>query len=248
MNGILAIDIGNTSTHYALHRNGRFLKRGRVATSALLKNIRVFRKFRGPGTSVEAVIASVVPPVGDRLRGALKKLGFKTFLIGRDVAVPIKNRYRNPRQVGIDRLVNALAAWRRYRRDLVIVDFGTAVTFDVVSKKGEYLGGVIAPGIEISLEALYRKTALLPRIELRRPKTVVGRDTAESIRSGCSYGIGGLCDRVIEEIEKSRRTRCLVLATGGYAAFIRRYCRRIRLIDPDLTLKGIVLTRLPKKP
>jgi type III pantothenate kinase len=156
--------------------------------------------------------------------------------------VPIINRYRTPREVGVDRLVNALAAHRRYRRAVIVIDFGTAITFDFVSKKGEYLGGVIAPGIETSLEALFQKTALLPRIRMAKPRSVMGRDTVESIRAGCAYGIGGLCDRVVEEIRRHYRSKPLVIATGGYARFMRRYSRSIQKIDGCLTLHGIYQT------
>ena len=109
-------------------------------------------------------------------------------------------------------------------------------------KKGDYLGGVIAPGIEISLEALFQKTALLPKIRLAHPEGIIGKDTVESIRAGCSYGIGGLCDRVVDEIKKQLSLRPLVIATGGYAKFMSKYCKRIQKIDPDLVLRGIYYT------
>jgi len=164
------------------------------------------------------------------------------FVIGKDLSVPIVNRYKNPKQVGIDRLLNAYAGYRLYRRELIIIDFGTAITFDLVSAKGEYLGGIIAPGIEISLEALFQKTALLPKIRLAHPASMIGRNTTESIRVGCTVGIGGLCDRIVERLRKQHLRHSLVLATGGYAKFMSRYCRSISRIDEDLVLKGIVWT------
>ena len=154
----------------------------------------------------------------------------------------IINRYKNPRQVGVDRLVNAAAAFDRYHRDTIVIDFGTAITFDIVSKKGEYLGGVIAPGIEITLEALNQKTALLPKIRLTHPKNLIGRDTAESIRVGCSVGLGGLCDRLVERISRRYHLHPLVIATGGYARFMTRYCKSIQKIDTELTVRGILLS------
>ena len=169
------------------------------------------------------------------------KLKLPAFLVGKDIAVPIINRYKNPKQVGVDRLLNAYAGYSLYKRELIIIDFGTAITFDLVSKKGEYLGGIIAPGIEISLEALFQKTALLPKIRLAHPGSLIGRNTVESIRVGCSVGIGGLCDRIVEELRRKELRKPLVIATGGYAHFMRRYCKTVAKIDDQLVLKGIAL-------
>ena len=246
---ILAIDIGNTSAHLALYSNGRFGTEFRVPTAQLQQLAATqIRKRVSPKNLTAAVIASVVPEAGRRLKKIISdEFGFPVWLIGKDVPVPIVNRYKNPRQVGIDRLLNAYAAYRLYRRALVIIDFGTAITFDIVSKKGEYLGGIIAPGIEISLEALFQKTALLPKIRLRHPSSLIGRDTVESIRVGCSVGIGGLCDRVIERLRRTSLRNPLVIATGGYARFMRRYCKSIDKIDDQLVLKGIVWSLLRNK-
>lgn len=246
MRPLLVADVGNTSALFALFQNGRFKNRLRLSTHRLKRQGLARLKSRFKRSGIEAaVIASVVPWAGNYLKKNIPRcLGFKAYLIGRDLQVPMPNRYRNPRQVGMDRLMNALAAYRRYRRALVIVDFGTAITLDVVSEKGEYLGGVIAPGIEISLEALFQKTALLPRIRLLHPSHVIAKDTVESIRVGCSVGIGGLCDRLVERIRKRLRRKPLVVATGGYADFMARYSEKIDRIDADLVLKGIVLTYL----
>lgn len=238
----IAVDIGNTSALFAAYKGKKIAKTlrlatGFVATPKALPVIAEWAKVCGT-----AVIASVVPSASLFLRKMLPKEGIRTLVIGRDLQVPILNRYKNPKQVGADRLVNAVAAHELYHRDAIVIDFGTAITFDVVSKKGEYLGGVIAPGIEISLEALFQKTALLPKIRLAHPKNVVGRDTIESIRSGCTFGIGGLCDRVVEEIRHRHRMDPIVIATGGYAKFMAKYCRSIDKVDPNLTLTGIRLT------
>ena len=236
----LAIDVGNTSIHFALCRGGRFVRHFRIATKDGSKSaIAAIQKNRA---MAPAVIASVVPAVGELLKKNIKrKLGLPAYLIGKDITLTIKNKYKNPKQVGVDRLLNAMAAYKEHPGELIIVDFGTAITFDVVSKKGEYLGGVIAPGIEISLDAIFQRPALLPKTKLEHPKDLIGRDTVESIRVGCSVGIGGLCDRVIEEISTRYRMKPYVIATGGYAEFISRYCRYIRKIDPDLIMKGIGL-------
>ena len=240
----LAVDVGNTSIHFAFYSHGRFGKEFRVSTKDVRLAVAMIRKNNA---IAPAVIASVVPKVGQWLKKEIySKLSVPAYLIGKDLPVPVVNKYKNPKQVGIDRLLNALAAHHDHPRELVIIDFGTAITFDVVSKKGEYLGGVIAPGIEISLEALFQKTALLPRIHLEHPKNLIGRDTIESIRVGCSTGIGGLCDRVVEAISRQYKMKPYVVATGGYAKFMSRYCRSFCQIDPLLIMKGIRLTYLKK--
>ena len=240
---IIAIDIGNTSTAFGYFNNGRLVRTKRLLTCRLESKAIGFLKWYFPLKRMDAaVVASVVPDKSSFLKKALpKKLGLKTVVLGRDIPVPIKNKYKNPGEVGIDRLVNAFAFFEKYKRGGIVVDFGTAITFDVVSKRGEYLGGVIAPGIEISLEALYQRTALLPEIRLSHPKNMIGKDTVESIRIGCSHGIGGLCDRIIGEISARFASQPLVLATGGYARFMSRYSRKINVIDTHLTLRGIAL-------
>ncbi len=235
MKKILLIDIGNTSTLFAYAE----VKTRKL--SKLSRRITGKAHFTIPKEKTDtAVIASVVPAANGPLKKALAKKGIRSYFLGKDIPVPIKNLYRNPRQVGVDRLVNALAGFEKYKRELIIIDFGTATTFDVVSGHGEYLGGVIAPGIKLSLDALFQKTALLPRIKLEHPSHVIGRQTVDSIRSGCSFGMGGLCDRVVDEISHMLKSKPMVIATGGYASFMKRYCRSIRKIEPNLTLLGIL--------
>jgi type III pantothenate kinase len=232
---IFLVDIGNTSTLFALAdlKTGKIIKEFRQPTGRSYSRI--------PDTQAHAaVIASVVPSANPAIKKAFAQKNIKSYFLGKDIRVPIKNLYRNPKEVGIDRLVNALAGYEKYKKELVIIDFGTATTFDVVSKKGEYLGGAIAPGIKISIEALSQRTALLPKIELTHPTGIIGKGTIDSIRSGCSYGAGGLCDRIVDEIAKARKAKPLVIATGGYAEYMRRYCRSIRKIEPNLTLQGIL--------
>jgi type III pantothenate kinase len=236
---LLAIDIGNTSTHFARFKGSRIVREWRMSTNAVFKRKNSFRKQFSLNDTRVILIASVVPRAGIFLRDFFKKSGLSVYLLGKDLKPPIVNRYRRPRQVGMDRLMNALAAYRIFRKEAIVIDFGTAITFDIVSRKGEYLGGVIAPGITITLEALAARTALLPKIELRHPRRLVADNTAESIRVGCSYGIGGLCDRIIRLIQEHYRFNPVVVATGGYAGFMKRYCRSIKKIDPRLTLKGI---------
>lgn len=241
---LLCIDVGNTSTQFALTSGQKIVWQFRLPTSAVPVKAVSFLKRKKLRNIEAVVIASVVPGTGRFLRRHLpQKLGLKTVLIGADLRVPIKNLYRKPSQVGTDRLVAALAASAE-RCPVIVVDFGTAITFDAVSSRGEYLGGVIAPGIEISLDALFERTALLPKIRLKHPASRIGRDTVESIRIGCSVGIAGLCDRIIAEIRRALGRKTKVVATGGYARFISRYCREIDAIRPNLVLQGISDTYL----
>ena len=243
MKDLLAIDVGNTSVHFAFYTNGKWRGEFRIPTQEIeAKAVRVLKsKFKNK--RLDAVIGSVVPKTGKYLKKAIERsLNARVFMIGPKFPVPIVNKYRKPSQVGVDRLLSALAAFHQHKKALIVIDFGTAITFDVVSKKGEYLGGVIAPGIEISLEALFQKTALLPKIRLSHPHNLIGKDTVESIRVGCSVGIGGLCDRIVERIEKRYGFKAKVIATGGYAPFMSRYCRKFSSIEPRLISKGIFLT------
>mgnify|MGYP001569197767 CR=1 FL=1 len=240
----LAVDAGNTSIHFAFYKKGA-RRRHLSVSSRVSKKIltRFLAKHFSGLRQAEVVIASVVPDVNGILKDFFgKKQEVRMRFVGAKLPVGMVNRYQNPKQVGVDRLLGALAAYRRFRKELIVIDFGTAITFDVVSRKGEYLGGAIAPGIEISLEALFQKTALLPKIVLEHPRNVIGRNTTESIRVGCSVGIGGLCDRMVEAISKKHRLKPVVIATGGYAAFMKKYCRSIHHIDPNLILDGILLT------
>jgi type III pantothenate kinase len=241
----LAIDIGNTSIHGAFRNGARWEKHFRVATRKKEKKLRrELDKYLGTLKDAEVYVASVVPSAGPILRRYFaQKKNVRFVLVGEDVRVPITNRYSKPKQVGVDRLLNALAVYKKYKKAAIVIDFGTAITFDVVNAKGEYLGGVIAPGIEISIEALFRKTALLPRIQLRHPKGSIGKDTVNSIRIGCAVGIGGLCDRITETIAGQLKTRPKIIATGGYAPFMRRYTHAFNAIARDLTLDGIFFTR-----
>ena len=153
--------------------------------------------------------------------------------------VPIKNKYRYPRQVGQDRLVGAYAARILYGSPAIVIDFGTAITFDVISSKGEYMGGIIVPGIRLTAESLFKKTAMLPLVSIVRPKALIGRDTTNSILSGIFYGYGALCDGLIRQLTRTMRSSPRVIATGGYAALMKKYSSHIRRIDPDLIFRGL---------
>ena len=156
------------------------------------------------------------------------------------MVAPIKNRYKNPKQVGQDRLVGAYGAMKIYGCPLIVVDLGTAITFDVISPKGEYLGGAIVPGIRLSAESLFLKTALLPHIEIQAPGHIIGKTTQESILSGLFYGYGSLCRGFIDLISQQIKSKPKVVMTGGHTGLMKKFVSpKIRIIDEDLVFKGI---------
>jgi type III pantothenate kinase len=148
-------------------------------------------------------------------------------------------RYDNPREVGADRIVNAVAAFERYRRSLIVIDFGTATTFDYITPQGEYLGGAIAPGIQISSEALFQKASKLPRVEFMAPRQVVGKDTITSMQAGIVYGYIGLVDGIVIRMKQEVKTDPYVIATGGLAGLIAAHSETISEVDELLTLRGL---------
>jgi type III pantothenate kinase len=149
--------------------------------------------------------------------------------------------YRIKNEVGQDRLVNAFAAKVLYGTPAVIIDFGTAITFDIISKRGDYLGGLILPGIELSLSSLYRNTALLPKVELERTSSIIGKDTVSSMRGGILFGFGAMCDGLVAQYKKILGKSIKVIATGGNAPLVKSYAKSVQIVDEDLTLKGLQL-------
>ena len=245
---ILAIDIGNTNITFGLFRGSRLLKKVQFATFSVSRYNYFARKLKkdwvGPGLKA-IIICSVVPKAEKALAKALAgSFDSRILILGKDVKVPIKNLYKNPKQVGQDRLVAAYAARALYgdKRPLVVIDFGTAVTFDVVSKKGAYLGGLIVPGMEMSLSALSEKAALLPKVELKRPSFILGKTTRDSMTSGAFYGYAAMCDGLINKLEKRFNQKFFVLATGGGAHLIAPLSSSIKKVDNNLVLRGMNLT------
>lgn len=237
---ILAVDVGNTNIDFGIFREGRLKQSFKIPTHKI-KSVSL-QKFFQKLKPQEAIICSVVPKLNRELERKIKKIvGKKPFFVGKDIFVPLKNLYRNPKQVGQDRLVNAYAASRLYQLPAVVVDFGTAITFDVISKKKEYLGGMILPGLSISLEALYKNTALLPKIKLSKPQEFIGKDTKNSILSGIIYGFSCLTDELTRRIRKIIGKNTLLIGTGGNIKLIFPYCQKLNKIDPFLTLKGLFL-------
>lgn len=251
---LLAIDIGNTSTTLGLFKASKLLSVQRLTTSSISPYYyeRQLRKIfsRIKEKELEGIIiCSVVPRALKTLKITLKRLfHLRLLIVGQDIKTGIKNLYKRPKQVGQDRLVNARAAYEIYKKGCIIVDFGTAVTIDVVNHKKEYLGGLIVPGLEISLEALAGRTALLPRLKLSKPKNLIGKNTKESMLSGIFYGFGSLCDGVVAKFKAKLKKDLLVVTTGGQSSAVKPYCRNINVLRPNLTLEGLkIIYRARKK-
>lgn len=240
---LLAVDIGNTSIHSGIFKGGVLKKTFRIPTYA--KNLRpkYIKRLRPYLKKIERVIiVSVVPGALKRVEKTLKNVfGKPVLVIGRDVDSGVKNLYKRPKQVGQDRLVNARAAYELYGGGSIIVDFGTAITIDVVNKNKQYLGGVIVPGVEISLKALSERAYFLPDVSVKRPKGILGKETRQSMISGAVYGFSSLCDGIVQRLKRRCSRSATVIATGGLSRLIGPYCKTIDKIEPELTLKGLRL-------
>ena len=242
---LLTLDVGNTSITMGIFRGQKLLAARRIPTHGLgvyTKPIRDFLHRQGKSHQKLSgvIISSVVPRATAVLKRNLKELALpRPLILGEDLKAPIVNRYRIPSQVGQDRLVNAIAAYELYGGPAIVVDFGTAVTIDLVSGRREYLGGLIVPGIEIALEALSERAALLPRIKLTPPKEFLGRDTVSSMRSGIFFGYSALCDGIVNQLKAKYAKKAKVIATGGHCRLLAPLCRTIRIVNPNLTLQGL---------
>jgi len=239
---LLAADIGNTSVSFGIFSGKSLLKKWKMRTDSLnyLGDLQKKLRRRSRRNIDGIIVSSVTPKALLKLDKALCGMfSLKPIVVGKGVTAPIKNLYKRPEKVGQDRLVNAVAAWHIYKKGAVIVDFGTAVTFDLVTDRGEYAGGIIVPGMEISLDNLSRRAALLPKISLRPPEQLLGRDTITSMRSGIFYGYGALCDGVVGKLKSKYGKNLNVIATGGHAKMISRFAESIDIVDEDLTLKGL---------
>jgi type III pantothenate kinase len=246
---ILVLDVGNTNITLGVYKGEKQLVHWRIATirdrtedemGILIKNLFADRGLN-PAEIEGIAISSVVPPLMFALeRMAVKYFGHKPIIVGPGVKTGLNIKYENPREVGADRIVNAVAALEKYGAPLIIVDFGTATTFCVINEKGDYMGGVVAPGIGISTEALYNKAAKLPRIEIARPASVVGRNTVTSMQSGVLYGFTGQVDGIVSRIKKEfNNLPFKVVATGGLSGLIAAESYEIEIKDDELTLDGL---------
>ena len=245
---LLAIDVGNTNTVCGAFRGERLIASWRVSSdgertadewAALLFGLLAYRGLR-PEDIRGVVAASVVPPVTATLESFVREyLHLEMFSVGPGIKSGVHILLENPKEVGADRVANALAGYHVHGGPVIIVDFGTATTFDAVSGRGEYLGGAIAPGIAISMEALFRYTAKLPRVELTRPLHAIGRNTVEGMQSGIMFGYVGLVEGLVRRFREQLGQHTKVVATGGLADAIARETRAIDVVDPNLTLTGL---------
>ncbi len=248
MMSLLTIDIGNTNISAGIFKGSKLLGKTKIPTCSYSSYIRRFKslikeaRLQVDGVG-EAMVSSVVPLALARLVVELRRMSgtIKITVVGRDLKVPVKNMYRIRSEVGQDRLVNAFAAKVLYGMPAVIIDFGTAITFDIISKRGDYLGGLILPGIELSLSSLYRNTALLPKVEIERAPSVIGKETVNSMRGGILFGFGAMCDGLVAQYKKILGRSTKVIATGGNSKLMMRYAKSIQRVDEDLTLKGLSL-------
>lgn len=256
---LLVIDVGNTNTVLGVFRSSneqpgvaprydQMLAHWRVGTvrtqmadeyGVLFRNLFAMQSI-DPQEVKAIVLASVVPPIDSTLREVCERyFQVKPLFIEPGVKTGMPVLVENPAEVGADRIVNGVAAFERYGGPCVIVDFGTATTFDVISERGEFMGGVIAPGIGISAEALFQRTARLPKIDIRRPARVIGTNTVTNLQSGLFYGYVGLVDGLLERIMDELGAKAKVISTGGLASLIASGSRFVGIVDEMLTLDGM---------
>jgi type III pantothenate kinase len=248
---LLAVDVGNTQTHFGTFRDDELVEHWRFATvrqstadqlGSALRSLLDLRGLRFEDIDA-SIVSSTVPALGPEWREVAERyLGHEMHVVGPGVRTGMPIRYDNPREIGPDRLVNAVAALERLGGPCVVVDFGTAITFDAVSAAGEYLGGLIMPGIEISLEALTERAAALPKVDITvAPRSLIGKTTIDAIRSGVVHGTAGAVDAIVGRLRSELGEGTRALGTGGLCEAITPYTRTIEAVDDLLTLTGLRL-------
>ncbi|MEA2321679.1 MAG: type pantothenate kinase [Solirubrobacteraceae bacterium] len=247
---LLVVDVGNTQTHFGTYRDDELVEHWRFATvrestaDELGAALRSLLELRGVTLRdiTASIVSSTVPQLGQEWATmAGRYLGHEMLVVGPGIRTGMAIRYDNPREIGADRLVNAVAAFDKVKGAVVVVDFGTAITYDPVSAEGEYLGGIITPGVEISMEALTNRAAALPKIELGPPRSLIGKSTVDAIRSGIVYGFAGQVDAIVRRLRAELGEDTETIATGGLAGHIVPFTETIDEVDDLLTLRGLWL-------
>jgi type III pantothenate kinase len=247
---LLAVDVGNTHTVLGLFEAEKLVANWRVATRHDVTGDEMgvvwhalFSQEEIPHSSVDGMIVSSVVPDLDAVIGRIGQRFFKQtpLFVGPGVKTGMPIRYENPHEVGADRIVNAVAALERYGAPVIVLDFGTGTTFDVVSEKGEYVGGIIAPGLGVSAEALFSKAARLHRVDVRRPDQLIGRTTEQSLRSGLYFGYLSLVEGLVARLQAEFTAPVPVVATGGLATIFADDLKVLHAVDAGLTLEGLRL-------
>ena len=247
---LLVVDIGNTNIVWGVYDDRALSAHWRIATDVKKTSdeygILFSSLLSAAGTPAQRLTGAIISSVVPALTGTVEKMLEQYFhlsplVVNSDTNTGLSICYDNPKEIGSDRLVNAAAAYDKYHSDLIIVDFGTATTFCAVTAKGQYLGGVIAPGLGISAEALFTRAAKLAKVELIRPKTVIGTDTAGSIQSGLLFGYAGLVDTVVRRMEQELGRTAYVIGTGGLSSILAAETTSIQKLEPFLTLEGLEL-------
>jgi len=240
---LLALDLGNTVLKVGvISKKGKFVREMRFSHSEHISFLKVLKKTKWPGGVTEVKLASVVPGLTEKVVRVLEGcVGLQVKVLAKD-DLPIKVQVRRPKEVGIDRLLNTLAVGRLYGKPAVVIDCGTALTFDLVTRAGNYAGGIIAPSPEIARDYLTERTVLLPRVKLTPPKSVVGKNTDECLRSGLVFGFADLVNGLLMRLKKEWQPEFKVVGTGGGLAVLLPYFSEKIIFDLNLTLKGIYLT------
>ena len=246
---LLVMDVGNTNTVLGLFRGEELIHDWRIRTEVnatvdefgvLFRNLFISCELKTKDVT-DIAISSVVPPIINTLEGFCHKyFNITPLIVGPGIRTGMPIFYDNPKEVGADRIVNAVAAYETYKQATIVVDFGTATTFDYISERGEYLGGVISPGIMISCEALFQKASKLPRVEIfARPRSILAKNTIASMNAGIVYGYAGLVEGIVARIKAEAKKDLKVVATGGLATLIASECPAIDEVDDYLTLRGL---------
>ena len=241
---LLAVDVGNTQTVYGVFDDSRLAEHYRVATERRTTSDELYVLISAllDLDVVDGVcLSSTVPALVREYEGFADRAGLPTLVLGPGVSTGIALRYDDPREIGPDRIANAVAVKERYGSPSIVVDFGTSTNFDVVSPDGEYVGGVLAPGIEISMDALFARAARLFRVDFTPPPTVIGKTTQTALQSGLVYGFAGQVDEIVTRIRDELGEPARAIATGGLAELVAPHSRTLERVDPFLTLEGLRL-------